>query len=450
MKKQIQKDMTVGSPFKILMSFAMPMMLSMMFQQMYNFADSIIVGNFASGGGQGAVDALAAVGASYPITMIFIAIASGWSMGCSVVISQLFGSKDYPLMKTAISTSVISAITLSGILTLAGIFGCNGLMRLINTEEQIFGSASMYLRIYIFGLIFLFIYNISNSIFNALGNSKTPLYFLIFSSVLNVILDIVFVVFFHWDVAGVAWATFIAQGISSLLSVLYLIVSIKKIKSEDYKKFDWAMLGRISRIAIPTILQQSFISVGQLFVQGLINGYGKIAVAGYSAAFKIQTFFLTILNTMSSALSSFTAQNFGAGKLDRVKQGYKVSIRVTVGIVLTFMVGTLLFTPQLVGMFNKDLSVIEVGTSFLRVTAPFFIVVTFKIVADGILRGAGDMRAFMFATFADLIIRVVLAYLMNPWLEFSSVSWAYPIGWTVGTVISVYCYYKGTWKKAYI
>lgn len=450
MKKETHKDMTVGSPLKILLSFAMPMVLSMVFQQMYNLADSVIVGNFANGGGEGAVEALAAVGASYPITMIFIAIASGWSMGCSVIISQLYGSKDFETMKTAISTSIISAVTMSVLLTVLGTIGCNSLMRLINTEAQIFDSAAMYLRIYIFGLLFLFVYNISNSVFNALGNSKTPLYFLIFSSVLNVILDILFVAVFHWDVAGVAWATFIAQGISSVLSVCYLIHSLRKIKAGRHKKFDRKMLWRISKIAIPSILQQSFISVGQLFVQGLINSYGKITIAGYSAAFKIQTFVLTAINTIANALSSYTAQNVGAGKYDRVKKGYRTTMAFGSGLSIALSVIILILCPQLIALFNKDKAVIEVGVSFLQVAAPFYLVVTLKIVADGILRGAGDMRAFMIATFADLILRVALAYLLNPWLDFGSVSWAYPIGWAVGTAISLFCYYKGTWKRTYI
>ncbi|HBL06862.1 MAG TPA: MATE family efflux transporter, partial [Clostridium sp.] len=311
-------DMTIGNPFKILWTFSLPMLLSSLFQQLYNIVDSIVAGKFIG------VNALAAVGASYPITALFIAVAVGSSMGCSVVVAQIFGSKKYTTMKSAISTAIISLTSLSIILTILGSIFCKPLMRLLHTPENIFSDSALYLQIYISGIIFLFLYNTATAIFNGLGDSKTPLYLLIFSSIFNIILDLVFVITFKMGVSGVAWATFIAQGLSSILAIVCLIMRLRKIEvTEKYPYFSSYILKRISRIAIPSIMQQSFISVGQICVQGLVNSYGAIVVAGYSAAFRVHTIALTSMSTMSSALSSFTAQNIGAKKISRVREGYK-------------------------------------------------------------------------------------------------------------------------------
>jgi len=215
-------DMTIGNPFKILWTFSVPMLLSSLFQQLYNIVDSIVAGKFIG------VNALAAVGASYPITALFIAVAVGSSMGCSVVVAQIFGSKKYTTMKSAISTAIISLTSLSIILTILGSVFCKPLMRLLHTPENIFSDSALYLQIYISGIIFLFLYNTATAIFNGLGDSKTPLYLLIFSSIFNIILDLVFVIVFKMGVSGVAWATFIAQGISSILSIVCLIMRLRK------------------------------------------------------------------------------------------------------------------------------------------------------------------------------------------------------------------------------
>lgn len=299
--------MTKGSPLKIIFSFSLPMLLSMFFQQLYNIVDSLVAGNFIG------MDALAAVGASYPITVLFIAAATGASIGCSVVVSQIFGARQLVQMKSAVSTAVISLIVLSLTLTGVGLLICNPLIALLNTPSNIFDDSALYLRIYICGVIFLFLYNTATAIFTGLGDSKTPLYFLIFSSIFNIVLDLWFVISFQMGVAGVAWATFIAQGLSSVLAVATLLLRLRKIRvQERYKVFDVGLLRRMSVVAIPSIMQQSFVSVGQLCVQGLINGFGSITVAGYSAAFKINMFAISVMTTMSSARSSFTAQNLGA------------------------------------------------------------------------------------------------------------------------------------------
>ncbi len=439
-------DMTIGNPFKILWTFSVPMLLSSLFQQLYNIVDSIVAGKFIG------VNALAAVGASYPITALFIAVAVGSSMGCSVVVAQIFGSKKYTTMKSAISTAIISLTSLSIILTILGSVFCKPLMRLLHTPENIFFDSSLYLQIYISGIIFLFLYNTATAIFNGLGDSKTPLYLLIFSSIFNIILDLIFVIVFKMGVSGVAWATFIAQGISSILAIVCLIMRLRKIEvTERYPYFSSYILKRISRIAIPSIMQQSFISVGQICVQGLVNSYGAIVVAGYSAAFRVHTIALTSMSTMSSALSSFTAQNIGAKKISRVKEGYKAAVAITLSICGGILILFLIFAPKLIGLFvdsKESINVINVGTEFLRTLAPFYLVVGLKMVCDGVLRGAGAMKDFMFATFSDLILRVALSFILASIIGYSGIWWSFPLGWIIGTALSVYFYYKGTWKPS--
>ncbi len=439
-------DMTIGNPFKILWTFSLPMLLSSLFQQLYNIVDSIVAGKFIG------VNALAAVGASYPITALFIAVAVGSSMGCSVVVAQIFGSKKYTTMKSAISTAIISLTSLSIILAILGSIFCKPLMRLLHTPENIFSDSALYLQIYISGIIFLFLYNTATAIFNGLGDSKTPLYLLIFSSIFNIILDLVFVITFKMGVSGVAWATFIAQGLSSILAIVCLIMRLRKIEvTEKYPYFSSYILKRISRIAIPSIMQQSFISIGQICVQGLVNSYGAIVVAGYSAAFRVHTIALTSMSTMSSALSSFTAQNIGAKKISRVREGYKAAVAITLSICGGILILFLILAPKLIGLFvdsSESINVINVGTEFLRTLAPFYLVVGLKMVCDGVLRGAGAMKDFMFATFSDLILRVALSFILASIIGYSGIWWAFPLGWIIGTALSVYFYYKGTWKPS--
>jgi len=373
-------------------------------------------------------------------------------MGCSVVVAQIFGSKKYTTMKSAISTAIISLTSLSIILTILGSVFCKPLMRLLHTPENIFSDSALYLQIYISGIIFLFLYNTATAIFNGLGDSKTPLYLLIFSSIFNIILDLVFVIAFKMGVSGVAWATFIAQGISSILAIVCLIMRLCKIEvTEKYPYFSSYILKRISRIAIPSIMQQSFISIGQICVQGLVNSYGAIVVAGYSAAFRVHTIALTSMSTMSSALSSFTAQNIGAKKISRVKEGYKAAVAITLSICGGILILFLILAPKLIGLFvdsSESIDVINVGTEFLRTLAPFYLVVGLKMVCDGVLRGAGAMKDFMFATFSDLILRVALSFILASIIGYSGIWWAFPLGWIIGTALSVYFYYKGTWKPS--
>ena len=319
----MNKDLTVGKPSQVLWQFCLPMFGSIIFQQLYNIADSLVAGKFIG------ENALAAVGNSYEITLIFIAFAFGCNIGCSVIVSRYFGAKDYDEMKTSVYTSLIGSAVLCAVLMLIGLVGCHSLLELINTPEEILADSSLYLDIYVLGLPFMFFYNIATGIFSALGDSKTPFYFLAVSSLSNIGVDILFVAGLKMGVAGVAWATFIAQGIACVLAFITLLGRLKGIKTRgEVRFFSGEMLKKVSLIAVPSILQQSFISIGNIFIQGIINSYGSSVIAGYSAAVKLNTFTITSFTTLGNGLSSFTAQNVGAGAIDRVKKGYKAGVKM--------------------------------------------------------------------------------------------------------------------------
>ena len=441
------KDLTQGKPETVLWKFSLPMFISVIFQQLYNLADSVVVGNFAAE----TEDALAAVGASYPITMIFMAIAVGSNIGCSVVISQFFGSKQYGKMKTAIFTTLTMSLVISVFLTALGLGISVPFMRMINTPENIFHDAELYLNIYIGGFIFLFFYNVCTGIFQAMGDSQTPLIFLIFSSLGNIFLDIWFVAGFHWDVAGVAWATFIAQGIACILAVITLFIKIGKISTEEETKFfSWDMASKVSIIAIPSILQQSFISVGNIFIQSFINSYDSSSiVAGYSAAIKFNTFAITCLTTLANGLSSFTAQNMGAGKFERVKKGFKAGNILAAFAAIPFFLLFMIAGDTMMGLFMRegtDLAY-STGQTFLQIVSPFYFLISIKLMADGVLRGSGAMKQFMAATFTDLALRVILAAILPNWMGINGIWISWPIGWIMATVLSIYFYKKGDWSK---
>lgn len=440
------KDMTSGAVAPILLKFSLPLLVSVVFQQLYSIADSVIAGNFIN------KDALAAIGASYPITMIFLAIGTGMNIGCSVVISTFFGAKDMKSMKTAVFTSLISCFVLGIVLTVVGFFTSGLFLELLGTDISVFKDAQDYLNIYVFGLIFLFIYNICTGMFTSLGDSKTPLYFLIASSLGNVVLDILFVVVIPMGVPGTAWATFICQGVCSVLAFVVLMKRIKKIESPKFRLFELSMLSRIAKLSVPSILQQSFVSVGNLFIQGLVNSYGTSVMAGYSSAIKLNTFAVTCFSTVGNSVSSFTAQNTGAMRFDRVKSGYKVGTLLAALIAVAFSLVYVIFANGLLYIFmdSADVNNIDAanaGVEFLQIVSPFFIMVGLKLNSDGVLRGCGNITAFMITTFSDLVLRVVFAYILTPMFGETGIWLSWPIGWTLSSLISNLLYFSHIRKK---
>lgn len=445
----MKQNMINGSPVKSLVFFALPMVIGNLFQQFYNIVDSMVVGNFVG------EDALAAVGASYSVTMLFIAVATGAGIGCSVMISQLFGAKQLGRMKTAISTALLSIGALSIILMVFGLAISHKLLIFMGTPTDLIGDGTVYLRIYFMGLLFLFMYNILNSIFNALGESRVPLYFLIFSSIINIILDLLFVIAFQMGVAGVAWATLIAQGISACLSSICLFLKLRKIQIPENQQMERRVyslpsLLSMCRIAIPSTIQQSIVSIGFLLVQVVINRYGASVMAGYTAASKIDSMAIMPMISVGNAISTFTAQNIGAGKPDRVKRGYHTGLFMVavIGLTITFLL--YLFGDFFIGAFldsESSREAISTGVEYLRVVSIFYVLMGIMNVTNGILRGSGYVGIFMASTLFNFTTRVLLAHLLSLLILQKAVWWSIPIGWAVGYIIAAVGYYRGKWKN---
>ena len=439
----MNKDLTVGNPQTVLWKFCMPLFGSIIFQQLYNIADSLVAGKFIG------ENALAAVGNSYEITLIFIAFAFGCNMGCSVVVSKLFGARNYKEMKTAVYTACIFSGFVCVLLMLIGITGSGMLLRLIRTPEEVFADSKLYLDIYAWGLPFVFFYNIATGIFSALGDSKTPFYFLAISSMSNIAVDIWFVKAFHMGVAGVAWATFLCQGISCILAMIVVFKRLAKIEEKEKAPlFDLQLLKQIVVIAIPSTLQQSFISIGNIMIQSIINGFGAPVMAGYSAAVKLNNLVITSFTTLGNGISNYTAQNLGAMKLERIKQGFGVGVKLVWMLSLPLFL-LYFFSGNIVlklFMDNPTELAMHTGIIYLKILSPFYFVVSAKLVADGILRGAGMMNKFMIATFTDLILRVLLAFCFSRTALGATGIWcAWPVGWCIATILSISFYLKGPW-----
>ena len=439
------KDLTVGKPETVLWKFCLPLFGSVLFQQLYNIADSWVAGKFIG------ENALAAVGNSYEITLIFIAFAFGCNIGCSVIVSLYFGAREYDRMKTAVYTTIVSSAVLCAVLMAVGIVFSGRLLQMIRTPDSIFADSQLYLKIYVWGLPFVFFYNIATGIFSALGDSKTPFFFLAASSTSNIAVDILFVKVFQMGVAGVAVATFLCQGVSCILAVTVVLRRLRTFRTEEkVPLFSAEILKKFASIAVPSILQQSFISVGNIIIQGVINGFGTAVVAGYSAAVKLNNLVITSLTTLGNGISNYTAQNLGANKFARIRAGFAGGLKLVWALclplcLLYFFGGTFLLhffidapTPQ----------AIHTGILFLRILSPFYFIVSAKLAADGILRGAGMMTKFMISTFTDLILRVGLAIVLSgTFLGETGIWCAWPIGWTVATVLSVAFYRSGKWEE---
>lgn len=444
MKKYVRtNDLTVGSPLPVLLYFSLPMFASMFFQQAYNLADSWIAGNYI-----GSLS-LGAVGTCYPITVFFIAIASGLSIGTSIYCSQKFGAGELLDVRRGISTSLVCFLPFSILLTLLGLLICPSILTWLSVPPEAAALTRQYLSIYITGLPFLFLYNITTGILNGLGNSRLPLIFLIFSSLLNMILDFVLVLFIPMGVSGLALATLLSQAVSSLatlLAVLKLCQQLREPLPGREALLSLPVLREILRLGIPSVIQHVFMSTGQLALQNVINGYGIIMMTGYSIAFRINGLFVNSLMALSNALSGFIAQNKGSGKYERIRQGYRFSLLI--GACFTAAIMLLLLTngPSVLSFFLETESdsreIITAGMGFVHVVVPFYLMVCLKIVTDGALRGLGKMNAFMMSSISDVLVRIFLGRTFSSLWGITGVWWIWPLAWTVGTAICCTVYFS--------
>ena len=366
-----------------------------------------------------------------------------------MVISQYLGARENENMKTAIHTALLAFLGTSIVLGLLGIVANQWILLALKTPENILGDAALYLRIYFLGLPFLFMYNILAAIFNALGDSKTSLYFLIFSSVLNIFLDLFTVKVLHWGVAGVAIATVTAQGIAMVLSLVVLMKRLKTYEGEA-EKFSLPILKKMVKVAIPSIIQQSIVSVGMLLVQSVVNGFGSAVLAGYTAGMRLESICVVPMISMGNAVSTFTAQNMGAGKVERVRRGYRISYGIVAVFAVIICAVLLLGREPLIRMFLEEDAggaAFETGVSYLSFIAYFFVFIGLKASTDGVLRGAGDVVVFTAANLVNLGIRVSFAFLMAPVIGVQAVWMAVPIGWAVNYLISGVRYLTGQWSR---
>ena len=440
----MNRDLTVGKPESVLWRFCMPLFGSIVFQQLYNIADSLVAGKFIG------ENALAAVGNSYEITLIFIAFAFGCNIGCSVVVSQYFGAKRYGEMKTAVHTGMIASAVTCLILMLIGIFGCDALLKLIRTPAEIFDDSSLYLDVYALGLPFVFFYNISEGIFSALGDSKTPFCFLAVSSLSNIGMDVLFVAGFHMGVAGVAWATFLCQGVSCVVALIFVFRRLRGMPSDEPSQaFSFPIFKKFAVVAIPSILQQSFISVGNIVIQGVINGFGPAVVAGYSAAVKLNNLVITSFTTLANGISNYTAQNLGAKKLERIREGFRAGAKMVWLLSIPLIALYWLGSDALIKLFveNPSRTALDTGRAFLRILSPFYLIISIKLVADGVLRGSSMMKQFMVSTFTDLTLRVALAFALSAAMGATGIWCAWPVGWSIAAVLSILFYRRGAWEQ---
>ncbi|MGH4036349.1 MAG: MATE family efflux transporter [Sphaerochaeta sp.] len=427
-----------------LLVFSFPIIIGNLFQQIYTMADSAIAGRFIS------EQALAAIGASYSLTNIFICVAIGGGIGASVLVSQFFGAKEYKKMKISIYTAFISFLIISVILSGIGIFFSRKIMILLNTPSDCLDLAIIYLKIYFLALPFLFMYNVLAAMYNALGKSQITLYFLIFSSVCNIILDLVFVIQFDMGVAGLAWATLLAQGISAVLSFFMFLRIINNIYRDHTQFFNNKLLKSMSKIALPSIFQQSTVAVGMMLVQSVVNSFGSQTLAGFSAAMRIESICVVPMMGIGNAVSSYTAQNIGANKQERVIEGYRAANKIVfICSVIIFLILEIFNRPIIslfIGVDGTSLAS-STGQNYLRFMGWFFVLIGLKMTVDGLLRGAGDMKVFTIANLVNLLIRIAFAVILAPRYGISMVWIAVPIGWFANWIISFSQYSTGKWKR---
>lgn len=436
--------LTQKKPLHALLIFALPMMIGNLFQQTYTLADSAIVGRLVG------EEALAAVGASYALTNIFICIAVGGGMGASVIVSRYFGAKEYGKMKLAVCTAFSSFLAVSVVLALLGLLLNRQIMAALHTPAEILGLAAEYLGIYFLGLPFLFMYNVVSSMFNALGKSRIPLGFLIFSSLFNIALDLVLVQFFGMGVAGVAWATLIAQGISAVLSFFVFLYVLRQLECGQTRLFDKKELADMTKIALPSILQQSIVSIGMMLVQSVVNSFGPQALAGFSAGMRVESICVVPMSAIGNAISSYTAQNMGAKKEERIAAGYHAANKMVLVCAAIICLVLELFHGALIALFlgsDGTETAFATGDDYLVFMGWFFCLIGFKMAVDGLLRGAGDMKMFTIANLTNLFIRVTASMTLAPVFGIRMVWITVPIGWFANWAISYGRYRSGKWRQ---
>ena len=433
------KDMTTGKEWKLILSFTLPLIGGNLLQQIYSLADSLIVGNFA---GQ---TALASVGTSFPITFLLLALATGLTNGIGVMASQFFGAKNADAFRRNLSTACFTLLGAGILITILGILTSRPLLAgLLQADASILDDALLYLRIYCIGLVFQFAYNTFAAILRSIGDSRSTMYFLLIATVVNIVLDLIFVQF--WQVAGVAWATVIAQAVSAITAGIYLFRKVELARFQGGQfRFHKEMFTMSLRLGVPTSIQQCSVGLGMVLMQRLINSFGVDTISAITAAMKLESFAMVPIMMFYMGLSNFTGQNMGAGKLDRIKRGYHQTM-VMAMITCAGIILLLIFAgPYAIGLFHMNEAATAIGSEYLRTLAWFFLIFCVMYITNGVLQGSGDVA---YPTAGSMIVRVIVANIMAtfPAIGYRSIFYSIPIGWACGTAIVFIRYLTGKWK----
>ena len=443
-RKTTVRDMTEGSIVKQVILFALPLMLGNIFQMLYNTVDSIVVGNFVG------KQALAAVGSTTMIVNMMVFFFNGFSTGAGVIIANLFGARNMEKLHKAIETTMAATFLLSALFTVAGVAAVKPMLRFMATPEDVFGEATVYLQIYIGGISGLLVYNMGSGILRAVGDTMRPLFFLVLTSVVNIVLDLAFVVGLHSGIEGVAWATIISQFISAVLTLLLLT------RSEDIYRLTWidlkidrGILGEIFAVGLPAGIQSIITAFSNVFVQSYINFFGSSCMAGWSCYNKLDQFVMLPMQSMAMAATTFISQNIGAGRERRADKGTVITASMSVGVTTVIVALLCLFAAPAVRMFSPDESVIEYGVLFIRANCFFLLFNCVNHVLAGALRGRGDSKGPMIIMLLAFVgIRQVYLYVVTHFVANTPflVGFGYPVGWTTCCVIEL-TYFFLRWRK---
>lgn len=437
------RDLTEGKAGKLILNFALPMLLGNIFQQLYNIVDSIIVGNFIG------KEALAAVGASFPIIFAFLSLIIGIATGSTIVISQYFGAKEIEKVKRTIDTLFIFLFFASILISIVGVIFSEDIFRLLQLPEEIIPQARVYFNIIIGGVIVSFGFNGTSAILRGLGDSKTPLYFLIISTFFNIGLDLLFVLVFKWGIAAVAIATVLAQAGAFITAIFYLNKTHKIIQfSFRNLVFDRAIFKKSIRIGLPTGIQQTFVAIGMTALIGIVSTFGTNVIAAYSVVMRLNSLASLPAMNFAAALSTFVGQNIGAKKMERVKSGLIATLKMSSLVSIGVSISVLLGSSFLMNLFTNDTEVIRIGREYLLIVGGFYVIFSAMFTISGVMRGAGDTLMPMFFSLISLwIIRIPGAWLLSKELGETGIWWTMPIGWFVGLTLAFIYYLTGNWKK---
>ena len=450
------KNLTEGKIFKTLFLFTLPMFLSVVFQQLYGIVDTIIVGQKTG------TDGLAAMGASFPLIMICMSFAIGYCVGSSIIISQLFARQEMGRAKTAIYTSIITSLMLGIVISAIGVGISKSVLSAIRTPNGIFKDANEYQMIIIgAGGVFIFVYNSIVGAYQALGNTKLPLFFLILSTIVNIILDVLFVIVFNLGIQGAAWATVISQFVACILALSVLLANMKKVDTEKFKAFSAKVMGQTIQFSIPIVLQQASIFIGALLIQNMIfrlyqgvpnaEQLNTSTAAGYTVSGRLIGIAVMCIFTMANGLTNFTAQNIAVGKYDRIRKGFWVALTMALVTTLIFVIAFEASPEGITRAFSKkiDDKGMEVAKKILIPVTPFMAILAVKMTGDSILRGSGSVIYYFISTFIDLVIRVALAYALAKRLKMSAVAVGFIVGWVFSAFLTLSFVLSKRWKKSY-